>query len=156
MKNLEISIRSLIKNRNGFYVSERQRDFLMNKINENEGFIGSNNQYNGYQVFAECDELGITKLYHITNKNNNINVKFERKGSDWDSAKIQVRTEIYKESIEKAEELHKAQTHIYEVRRLLESVGEHDEAERLKTTLRVLLKTQNDIVEWQKTFWDMG
>lgn len=155
MKNLEISIRSLIKNRNGFYISEVQKDFLMNKINENEGFISSNNQYNGYQVFAECDELGITKLYHITNKNKNTNIKFERKGSEWNPAKIQVKTEIYKKlAIEKAEELHKAQTHIYELQRLLVSVGEEDEAERLNTTLNVLLKTHKEIMKWKKTFWD--
>lgn len=154
MNNLEISIRSLIKNRNGFYVSEKQRDFLIEQINGNEGFIGSNNQYNGYQVFAECDELGITKLYHITNKNKNTNVKFERKGSDWNPVKIQVKTEIYKKSLSKSEELHKAQTYIYELQRLLESVGEEDEAERLNTTLKVLLKTHKDIMKWRKTFWD--
>lgn len=155
MKNLEISIRSLIKNRNGFYVSEKQRDFLMEQINGNEGFIGSNNQYNGYQVFAECDELGITKLYHKTNKNKNTNVKFERKGSDWNPVKIKVKTETYKKLvIEKAEELHKAQTPIYELQRLLESIGEHDEAKKLDSTLEVLFDAHKEIVKWRKTFWD--
>lgn len=81
-RNIEISVKGLAKNNNGFFKSEKQRDFLTDFLGKREGFIRSENGHNGYQIFCEWDNLGITKIYHITSKLKKTNVKFERQGSN--------------------------------------------------------------------------
>jgi len=77
MENLLISCFSLAKSNNGFFKSEKQAEFLISKINERDGNIGSvTSGYNSCPVFANLDNKGILKIVKST-KSGEI-VMFER------------------------------------------------------------------------------
>ena len=72
------SIFGLAKSNNGFFKSEKQKQFLSSKIDEFGGCIGhANSGYHSCPIFATYDEKGITKIVKST-KNGDV-LMFERK-----------------------------------------------------------------------------
>lgn len=80
MGKVKISILGLAKYNNGYFKSEKQSDFLIKMLEENDGHIGFNN-YNNYPIFVKWDKKGITEIVEIGNTKKGVvrKLKFQRK-----------------------------------------------------------------------------
>ena len=78
MSNLIASFRSLVKNNNGMFKSEKQAIFLLNMCQEEKTFIHfDSNPKTTWNDMFYCDNKGIVKVIRTTS-NGKINTTFER------------------------------------------------------------------------------
>lgn len=74
---IALSVLSLAKNNNGYFKSDKQRDFLIGKLKQVDGVIG--NTEAGNPIIAQYDNEGITKIWRHKTKTQPDKVMFTRK-----------------------------------------------------------------------------
>ena len=78
MNTIAASFASLVKFNNGFFKSDKQRDFLLSQCFEGVYQIGGDTYGNSYAVRYVCDELGVICHYVHYFKTSRDQIKFER------------------------------------------------------------------------------
>jgi len=69
MNNLNASFRSLVKNNNGFFKSEKQASFLLSKCDADNEFVIAESAFgNAYLDIFKCDNNGIYKVVRSAKK----------------------------------------------------------------------------------------
>ena len=76
--SIKISVLSLCKSNNGFFKSEKQANFLINRLELKDGYFGRNDSgFNACPLFAVWDNKGIIRVKKSTVKG--MVITFERK-----------------------------------------------------------------------------
>ena len=74
---IALSVFGLAKKNNGYFKSDKQRDFLTRKLNQVDGVIA--NTEAGNPIIAQYDNEGITKIWRQKTKTQPVKVIFTRK-----------------------------------------------------------------------------
>lgn len=149
-----ITVRTLAKRRNGFYVSQKQADFLQKYLNDHEGYVGGEGGTNGYDVFVECDELGITKIENRGHKTQKMRVQFERKGKDWSESKIKIVSNMYQRANEMLDELVESEKATYTLQDYALKIKDDELHETLERTLKTISENRNDVIRYRNQLWE--
>jgi len=77
--NTELSLNGLVKNNNGMFKSESQKDFLLGQRNFGDSFITSKTVHgNTVKIIYSLDDKGVVKVEKHSDKKGTVKVEWER------------------------------------------------------------------------------